>query len=527
MDNKKYVLVNDVGTTMLKAVVLDEFTNIVSEASEEISQIYPKPGWCEQDPNEIWNKSLDASRKALQKVGVENIAAMGLVTQRGTTVLWDQKTGKPIYNAITWQDVRSAGFCQKINSKVTIKLFHGLGKTTEKICRLIKPLRKRSGVKTLIQLSHFDFSPIQAGARINWLINNVQEAKEILQKGDLLFGTVDTWLLWKYTQGQVYATDYSNASSTGIFDPFALGWSKFIMNSFDVPKELKLPEIKQTSDAFGQTTAFGAPINITSVVADQQAALFGEACFSFGDIKCTNGTGTFIDINTGDTPIASGHGLTPLIAWKLNDKVTYMLEGFVQTTGSLVQWLKDIELIKSPEESEVLAKSVEDTAGVYCVPALTGLGAPYWDPNARGTVIGLTRKARKEHIVRAALESIGYSCNDIIEVMKKDTGSAISSIKIDGGASKNDFIAQFLADITNMKIERPKALEMTAIGAGCLAGLAVGYWKSTEDLLKNRKTDKVFVPKMEKATREALCSQWKRAIERSYNWATDESVVEP
>jgi len=343
----------------------------------------------------------------------------------------------------------------------------------------------------------------------------------------LLFGTVDTWLLWKYTQGQVYATDYSNASSTGIFDPFALNWSNFIMNSFKVPKELKFPEIKQTSDVFGKTAVFGPPVNITSVVADQQAALFGDACFSFGDIKCTNGTGTFIDINTGDTPIPSSHGLSPLIAWKLKDKVTYMLEGFVQTTGSLVQWLKDIELISSPEESENLAKSVEDTAGVYVVPALTGLGAPYWDPYARGTVIGLTRKARKEHIVRAALESIGYSCNDIIEVMKKDTGSAISSIKIDGGASRNNFIAQFLADITNIKIERPKTLEMTAIGAGCLAGLAVGYWKSTEDLLKNRKIDKVFVPKMENATREALCSQWKRAVERSHNWATEERIIEP
>ena len=523
MSNKKYVLINDVGTTILKAVVLDEQTNIVSEASEEISQIYPKPGWCEQDPNEIWNKSLATSKKALQKVGAENIAAMGLVTQRATIILWDQKTGKPIYNAVTWQDVRAAGFCQKINSRAGIKLFHGLGKTAEKTSLLIKPLRKNAGVKRLIQLSHFNFLPIQAGARINWIINNVQEAKEILHEGNLLFGTIDTWLLWKYTQGQVYATDYSNASSTGIFDPFALGWSKFIMNSFGMPKELKLPEIKQTGDNFGKTTAFGAPINITSVVADQQAALFGEACFSSGDVKCTNGTGTFIDINTGDTPIASSHGLTPLIAWKLNDKVTYMLEGFVQTTGSLVQWLKDLELIESPDESEDLAKSVEDTAGVYCVPALTGLGAPYWDPNARGTIIGLTRKAKKGHIVRAALESIGYSCNDIIEVMKKDTGFTISSIKADGGASKNDFILQFLADITNTKIERPKVLEMTALGAGCLAGLAVGYWKSTEDLLKNRKVDHIFIPEMDENTRKALCSQWKRAIERSYNWATERS----
>jgi glycerol kinase len=523
LNNKKYVLINDVGTTILKAVVIDELTNIVSEASEEISQIYPKPGWCEQDPNEIWNKSLDTSKKALQKVGAENIAAMGLVTQRATTILWDQETGKPIYNAVTWQDVRTAGFCHKINSKADIKLFHGLGKTAEKISLLVKPLRKRAGVKRLIQLSHFNFLPIQAGARINWILNNVQEAKEILQKGNLLFGTIDTWLLWKYTQGQVYATDYSNASSTGIFDPFARGWSKFIMNTFGMPKALKLPEIKQTSDNFGKTTVFGAPISITSVVADQQAALFGEACFSLGDVKCTNGTGTFIDINTGNTPIASSHGLTPLIAWKLNDKVTYMLEGFVQTTGSLVQWLKDLELIVSPEESEGLAKSVEDTAGVYCVPALTGLGAPYWDPNARGTIIGLTRKAKKGHIVRAALESIGYSCNDIVEVMKKDTGFTISSIKTDGGASKNDFILQFLADITNTKIERPKVLEMTAIGAGCLAGLAVGYWKSTEDLLKNRKVDHIFIPKMEENMRKTLCSQWKRAIKRSYNWATERS----
>ncbi len=522
MNEKKYILVNDVGTTMLKAVVLDELLNIVAEASEEISQIYPKPGWCEQDPNEIWDKSLAASKRALQKVGAENIAAMGLVTQRATIIVWDKTTGKPVYNAITWQDIRTASFCQKINSKASVKLFHGLGKTVQKISLVIKPLRKSASTNRLIQLSHFNFLPVQAGARFNWIMNNVPEAKEIQQSGNLLFGTVDTWLLWKHTQGQIYATDYSNASSTGIFDPFTLGWSKFIMDSFEMPKNLKLPEIKQTSDNFGKTSAFGVPINIRSVVADQQAALFGEACFSNGDVKCTNGTGTFIDINTGNTPIASSHGLTPLVAWKINDKVTFMLEGFVQNTGSLVQWLKDLELISSPQESEDLAKSIEDTAGVIVVPALTGLGAPYWDPNARGTVIGLTRKAKKEHIVRAALESIGYSCNDILEVLKKDTGFLISSIKTDGGASKNNFIIQFLADITNAQIERPKNLEMTAIGAGCLAGLAVGYWKSTEDLLKNRKVDKVFSPKMEDSLRMTLCSQWKRAIQRSYDWATDE-----
>ena len=522
MTNKKYILVNDVGTTMIKAAVIDEHTDILSEASEEITQIYPKPGWCEQDPEEIWGKSLAASEKALREIGSENIAAMGLVTQRATVILWDQKTGKPVYNAITWQDVRTAGTCEKINSKAKIRLFHGLGKTIDKISVVIKPLRKNAGVNRLIQLSHFNLLPVQAGARVSWIINNVAAAQETLKKGDLLFGAVDTWLLWKYTQEQVYATDYSNASSTGIFDPFTLSWSKFIMNSFDMPKDLKLPEIKQTCDNFGTTIAFGAPINISSVVADQQAALFGEGCFAIGDVKCTNGTGTFIDINTGETPLASSHGLTPLIAWKLNGKVTCMLEGFVQTTGSMVQWLKEIGLIESPEQSESLANSVEDTAGVYCVPALTGLGAPYWDPNARGTVIGLTRKTKKEHIVRAILESIGFSCNDIFEVMKKDTGVKISSVKIDGGASKNDFILQFFADIANTRVERAKNLEMTAVGAGCLAGLTVGLWKSTEDLTKKHKFEKVFAPKMDEKVRNALVLQWKRAIERSYDWATAE-----
>ena len=516
---EKYILVNDVGTTGVRAVVVDRENNIVSKAYEEISQIYPKPGWCEQDPEELWNKSVEVTKKALEKIGAENIAAMGMVTQRATNILWDKNTGEPVYNAITWQDARTAELCEEVGSKTSLKLIRGLGRVMTGMSKAIKPLKKNKTVKMLIQASHLSFLPAQSSAHVKWVLDNVEEAKEVLRKGDLLFGTVDTWLLWKHTNGKVHATDFSNVSATGMFDPFSMGWSKTLLKPFGIPEELKLPEIRETSDNFGDTEIFGARIPIRSVVADQQSALFGEACFSPGDVKCTNGTGTFIDMNTGSVPMASTHQLTPMVAWKLRGKVTYMLEGLVVNTGSAVQWLRDnLKTIKSADETKAIAESVKDSQGIYVVPAFEGLGAPYWDARARGTVVGITRAAKREHIVRGVLESIGYNCRDIVESIKKDTGLPILSIKADGGGSKNDFILQFLSDMLNAEVERPKILETTSIGAAYFAGLSVGYWKSEEDISKHRKVDKRFAPKMKEEVREKLYEEWKRAVGRSRDW---------
>lgn len=517
---EKYILVNDVGTTGVRAVVVDRKNNIVSKAYEEISQIYPEPGWCEQDPEEMWNKTVEVTKKALEKVGAENIAAMGIVTQRATNILWDKNTGEPVYNAITWQDARTAELCEKIENDTGIKLIHGLGRLVTGASKVIKPLKKNNTVKMLIQASHLSFTPAMSSAHVKWVLDNVEEAQAVLKRGNLLFGTVDTWLLWKYTNGKVYATDPSNVSATGMFDLFHMDWSKTLMKPFGIPEELKLPEIRETNGDFGSTDIFGTPIPIRSAVADQQSALFGEACFLPGDVKCTNGTGTFIDMNTGDIPMASIHQLTPMVAWKLNGKVTYMLEGLISNTGSAVQWLRDdLKIIKSADETEAMAESVENSLGVYIVPAFEGIGAPYWDARARGAVVGITRATKREHIVRAVLESIGYNCRDIVEAMQKDTGISIRSIKTDGGGSKNNFTLQFLSDMLNVEVERPEILETTSIGAAYFAGLAVGYWKSKEDILKHRKIHRRFVPKMKDETRKELYEGWKRAVARSCGWA--------
>ncbi|RZN66487.1 MAG: glycerol kinase [Candidatus Methanolliviera hydrocarbonicum] len=519
----KYILVNDVGTTGVRAVVIDQENNIVSRAYEEITQIHPKPGWSEQDPVEIWDRTVNVTKKVLDDVDAKdakNIAALGIVTQRSTNVLWDRKTGKPVYNAITWQDGRTVDLCEEVANKGNIKFIHGLGKAVTGISKVIKPLKKNNTVKLLIQASHLAFSPAFCPPHIKWVLDNVKEARGILAKGDLLFGTVDTWVVWNYTKGKVHATDFSNISSTGMYDPFSMDWSQTLLKPFDIPKELILPEIRESSGDFGKTDLFGTTIPITAVIADQQSALFGEACFSSGDVKCTNGTGTFVDMNTGDVPMASTHQLTPLVAWKLRGETTYMLEGLIANTGSAVQWLRDdLNAIETADETGAVAEEAKDSQGIYFVPAFEGLGAPYWDARARGTIVGITRAAKKEQIVRAVLESIGYSCKDAVEAIKKDTDLPIRSIKADGGASENDFLLQFISDIVDVEVERPVNLETTAIGAAYLAGLAVGYWKSEEDILKHRKVDKRFKPKMGEEEREKLYNGWKRAIERSLDWA--------
>jgi glycerol kinase len=347
----------------------------------------------------------------------------------------------------------------------------------------------------------------------------VEGAEDRARAGKLLFGSVDSWLLWKYTGGQVHATDFSNVSATGMYDPFGMRWSPLLLKPFGLPGGLKLPEIRETSGDFGATGAFGGSVPIRCVAADQQAALFGEACFEEGSVKCTNGTGTFIDINTGDAPMASIHRMTPLIAWKIGGKATYMMEGIISSAGSSVQWLKDnLKIIEELGDSEKMAMRVDDCGGVYVVPAFTGLTAPYWDPYARGTVIGLTRATTREQIVRATLESIAYQCRDVIVAMEKDVGMEVKRIKADGGASRNDFLLQFLADICGVEVERPRVLEATALGAAYLAGVAAGYWKFPDDIERIRRIDRVFTPRMDGETREKLYAGWKKAVERSCRW---------
>jgi glycerol kinase len=519
---EEYILVNDVGTTGTRAVIFDRQANVIHEAYSEIPQVFPRPGWTEQDPVVLYEKCVGVTRQALREAGVEpeRIAAMGIATQRATSLLWDKRTGEPIYNAITWQDTRMSDECDRINHSTLFKILHLVGGMYQRVALLSKSLRRNTLGKLLITAAHFTVTPAQSSAHARWVLNNVEGASEKAASGNLLFGTVDTWLVWKYTQGAVHATDYSNVSATGMYDPFGMRWSPLLLKPFGLPGGLVFPEIRETSGDFGVTKVFGKPIPIRSVVADQQAALFGEACFEPGSVKCTNGTGSFVDMNTGEEPMASVHKLTPMIAWKINGKTTYMIEGIISSAGSSIQWLRDnLQIIGDAGESEELAEACADCGGVYVVPAFTGLTAPYWDPYARGTVIGLTRATTKEQVVRATLESIAYQCRDVIEAMEKDSGIRVWAIKSDGGASRNNFLMKFMADILDVEVERPQMLEATALGAAYLAGMAIGIWKYPDDIIGTRKVDMVFTPHMDAATREALYSGWKRAVERSRHWA--------
>lgn len=520
--SEKYILVNDVGTTGTRAIVYDRKTNIIAEAYSELPQIFPKPGWTEQDPFSIYEKCVEVTKQALEgaRVKPDEIIAMGIATQRATSMLWDRKTGEPVYNAITWQDTRMSDECEKINRSLPFKVLHVAGGAYQRIAPLSKTLKRNALGKLLITAAHFTVTPAMSAAHARWTLNNVDGAEEKARAGDLLFGTVDTWLVWKYTKGNVHATDYSNVSATGMYDPFGMRWSPTLLKPFGLPGDLILPEIKDTSGDFGMTDVFGGPIPIRCVVADQQAALFGEACFETGSVKCTNGTGTFIDMNTGDEPMASINRLTPMIAWKMEGETTYMLEGFISSAGSSVQFLRDnLQIIKEAAECEELACSAEDTGGVYVVPAFTGLSAPYWDPYARGTVLGLTRATTKEQIVRATLESIAYQCKDVVSAMEKDTGIKVSYIKADGGASRNSFLLQFLADILDSKVDRPEMLEATALGAAYFAGIAVDYWKFPDDILRIHRVEREFTPGMSPEVRESLYTGWKKAVGRAQRWA--------
>jgi glycerol kinase len=518
-----YILVIDAGTTGIRSIIFDKETTIVSQAYAEIPQIYPEPGWTEQDPAVIWDACVTVVNQSLEKGNItfENIEAIGITNQRSTSLLWNKKTGTPVYHAITWQDTRTAELCKEMDKKLKMRFLRGIGSAVKMLSRVIPPIKKTKFGKLLITVSTLSFSPATSLAHIRWVLTNVKGAREQAEQGTLLAGTVDTWLIWNLTGGAVHATDFSNASATNMFDTFKLQWSSLFLGLFDIPENI-LPEVKETSGHFGETDPeiFGCPIPITGVCADQQSALFAETCFHPGEVKCTHGTGTFIDMNVGTTPSVSYHKLIPLIAWSLNGEVTYMVEGYLGTTGSAVQWLCDgLQIVTEPCDTEAMANAVDNTGGVYVVPAFQGLTSPYWDPLARGIVVGLTRGTKKGHVVRATLEAIVYRCKDVLVAMEEDSGIPITSIKADGNASQNNFLLQFMADILDVEVERPQMLEATALGAAFFAGLHVGYWESKEDIKTYRKVDRHFQPAMEPSEMELRYKKWKDAVGRSFCWA--------
>lgn len=496
----KYIMALDAGTTSNRCILFDQKGQIVSLAQKEFTQRFPKPGWVEHDANEIWSTMLGVAVEAMQKAGAsyEDIAAIGITNQRETTIVWDKKTGEPVYNAIVWQCRRTSEYCDTLKEK-------GL---TDKF-------REKTG---LVIDAYF------SGTKVKWLLDNVPGARERAEKGELLFGTVETWLIWKLTKGAVHVTDYSNASRTMLFNINTLQWDDEILAELDIPKCI-LPEPKPSSCIYGETdpSYLGGPIPIGGAAGDQQSALFGQTCFNPGEAKNTYGTGCFMLMNTGEKPIFSKNGLVTTIAWGLDGKVNYALEGSIFVAGAAIQWLRDeLRIIDSAPDSEYMAKKVKDTNGCYVVPAFTGLGAPHWDQYARGTIVGITRGVNKYHIIRATLESLAYQVNDVLEAMKADSGIELAALKVDGGASANDFLMQTQADIINAPVNRPQCVETTAMGAAYLAGLAVGYWSSKEDVIKNWAIDKTFEPKIEAAEREKRIKGWNKAVKYAYGWAKED-----
>ena len=495
----KYILALDQGTTSSRAIVFDNDGKIVSVAQKEFTQIYPKAGWVEHDPMEIWGTQIGVAREALEKVGIaaDQIAAIGITNQRETTVVWDKTTGKPIYNAIVWQCRRTAPICDELKGK-----------------GLEASIREKTG---LVVDAYF------SGTKVKWILDNVEGAREKAEKGDILFGNIDTWLIWNLTSGRTHVTDYSNASRTMLFNINTLEWDADILKELNIPKTM-LPEAKPSSFIYGYTTKelFGAEIPIAGAAGDQQAALFGQACFQPGMAKNTYGTGCFMLMNTGEKLVGSSNGLLTTIAWGLNGKVEYALEGSIFVAGAAVQWLRDeLKIIDNAAASEEMAAAVDDTNGVYVVPAFVGLGAPYWDMYARGSVMGLTRGANKNHLVRATLESIAYQTRDVLEAMQEDSKIELKTLKVDGGAVANNFLMQFQADILGVPVDRPVVTETTALGAAYLAGLAVGYWSDKNEIAKKWNVDKTFKPAMAEADRESKYVGWKKAVGRAMKWEND------
>ncbi|MCI8958679.1 MAG: glycerol kinase GlpK [Lachnospiraceae bacterium] len=496
----KYVMALDAGTTSNRCILFNEKGEMCSVAQKEFTQYFPKPGWVEHDADEIWSTQLEVAQKAMANVNATaaDIAAIGITNQRETAIVWDKNTGAPVHHAIVWQCRRTSEYCDSLKAK-----------------GLTDAYREKTG---LVIDAYF------SGTKIKWILDNVEGARERAEKGDLLFGTVETWLIWKLTKGKVHVTDYSNASRTMLFNIQTLQWDDEILAELGIPKCM-LPEAKPSSCVYGEADPqfFGGPIPIGGAAGDQQAALFGQTCFKPGEAKNTYGTGCFLLMNTGEKPVFSKNGLVTTIAWGLDGKVNYALEGSIFVAGAAVQWLRDeMRLVDSSPDSEYMAQKVEDTNGCYVVPAFTGLGAPHWDQYARGTIVGITRGVNKYHIIRATLESLCYQVNDVLQAMKADSGIDLAALKVDGGASANNFLMQTQADLSNAPVNRPKCVETTAMGAAYLAGLAVGYWASKDDVIKNWEIDRVFDPAISAEERESRVKGWNKAVKCSYGWAKED-----
>lgn len=493
--DKKYILALDQGTTSSRAILFDRDQNMISVCQKEFTQIYPQEGWVEHDPMEIWSSQYGVMMEAVAQSGVsaEEIAGIGITNQRETTVLWDRNTGKPIYNAIVWQCRRTAGIVDGL-------LKEGLGAHIKNVTGLVPD-------------AYF------SGSKIKWILDRVEGARERSRRGEILFGTVDTWLLWKLTGGKVHVTDYTNASRTMLFDIHRLDWDDTLLKALDIPRAM-LPEVRYCSEVYGYTDFQGCKVPIAGIAGDQQAALFGQACFKPGDAKNTYGTGCFLLMNTGDKPFMSKNGLITTIGIGLDGKVEYALEGSVFVGGAVIQWLRDeMRFFAESRDAEYYAQKVKDNGGVYLVPAFTGLGAPYWDMYARGSIIGITRGTKREHIIRAAQESIAYQVADLVLAMEADTGLPLKGLRADGGASRDGFLMQFQADILQKQVYRPKIRETTALGAAYLAGLATGVWSGREEIRKSWICDNTFEPEMAENESERLMDNWHKAVGRSRGWA--------
>ena len=496
----KYIMALDAGTTSNRCILFNKKGEICSMAQREFTQYFPQPGWVEHDADEIWASQLGVAVEAMNKIGVsaKDIAAIGITNQRETAIVWDKNTGEPIYHAIVWQCRRTSEYCDFLKAK-----------------GLTEQFRQKTG---LVIDAYF------SGTKVKWILDNVEGARERAEKGELLFGTVETWLIWKLTKGAVHVTDYSNASRTMLFNINTLDWDEEILAELNIPKSM-LPEVQPSSCIYGESDpAFlGGSIPIAGAAGDQQAALFGQTCFTPGEAKNTYGTGCFLLMNTGEKPVFSNNGLVTTIAWGLDGKVNYALEGSIFVAGASIQWLRDeLRLIDCAADSERMALQVEDTNGCYVVPAFTGLGAPHWDQYARGTIVGITRGVNKYHIIRATLESIAFQVCDVLDAMREDAGIEISSLKVDGGASANNFLMQTQANLMGAPVNRPVCVETTAMGAAYLAGLAVGYWNSKEEVIMNWASDQVFEPSITMDDRNAKMKGWNKAVKYAYGWAKEE-----
>ena len=493
----KYIMALDSGTTSNRCILFDHSGKICSVAQKEFTQIFPQLGWVEHDADEIFATQLEVAKQALANIGANasDIAAIGITNQRETTIVWNKYTGRPVYHAIVWQCRRTAPFCDQLRAE-----------------GLVDTIREKTGLV---------IDPYFSATKIRWILENVPSAREQADRGELLFGTVETWLIWKLTGGKVHVTDYSNASRTMLYNINTLNWDEEILRRLDIPASM-LPAAVPSSGIVGETDAsfFGAPIAISGAAGDQQAALFGQTCFGAGDAKCTYGTGAFLLMNTGEKPIFSQNGLVTTIAWGLDGQVHYALEGSIFVAGAAIQWLRDeLRFIESASDSEYMARKVNDTNGCYVVPAFTGLGAPYWDARARGTILGLTRGVNKYHIIRATLDSIAYQVNDVLCAMEADSSIRLSALKVDGGASANNYLMQTQSDISAAPVLRPKCVETTAMGAAYLAGLAVGYWTDTEEIRRNWAVDRQFDPQISEAERSDRLSHWSKAVSCASGWA--------